>query len=311
MPCAMSLLGGIPAVMLLWGWVSIPGPMSFLGVGMPGPMSFVGCQYFRYIPFPPVRYTPKGTTPLCWHLVVATEAGGMHPTGMLSCYCPQSLWRLCFHRCLSVQRGVSATHPQWADTSLGRHLLMQTPPSRHPLPSEFWDTYPSGQTPPGLTLPGRPPWPDTPRADTSLPSACWNTHTLLPSACWDTCPCMLAYTHQCPVHAGIRSTGGRYTSHSNAFLYEVYVCYCGSWGWCCTWFTERVLRTTIVRESQITRLICFIRDSSECVICWGKKEMEPIHFDGCICSPWRSSYDPYLRNCGDIFCAALSWLAPR
>ena len=33
--------------------------------------------------------------------------------------------------------------------------------------------------------------------------------------------CMLGYTHPNPVHAGIRSTSGRYASHWNAFLFGV------------------------------------------------------------------------------------------
>ena len=32
----------------------------------------------------PQRYTPWNVHHLCWHLVVATEAGGSHPTGILS-----------------------------------------------------------------------------------------------------------------------------------------------------------------------------------------------------------------------------------
>ena len=47
-------------------------------------------------------------------------------------------------------------------------------------------------------------WADTPRQTPP------GHPPLLPSACWDTPPCT--------VHAGIRSTSGRYASHWNAFL---------------------------------------------------------------------------------------------
>ena len=62
----------------------------------------------------------------------------------------------------------------------------------------------TGVCPRGGCLPhcilGYTPWADTP----------------LPSACWDTPPRT--------VHAGIRSTSGRYSSHWNAFLFRIYVC---------------------------------------------------------------------------------------
>ena len=114
----------------------------------------------------------------------------------------RSLRRLCFHRCLSIHEGMSATPPPHSrHTPLGRH----TPQGR---PSKA-DTPPSGQThsplgrntpPSGQTHPlGRPPWAATP-----LPSACWDTHT------------------PCPVQAGIRSTSGWYVSHWNAFLLMIF-----------------------------------------------------------------------------------------
>ena len=87
-------------------------------------------------------------------------------------------------------------------------------------------THPQADTPPRQTHPGQTP---------PLPSACWDTHTPgqtpPPNACWDTPPvaqCMLAYTPstQCilgytprAVHAGIRSTSGRYASYWNAYLF--------------------------------------------------------------------------------------------
>ena len=55
------------------------------------------------------------------------------------------------------------------------------------------------------TLGRHSPWADTPHRQTT-PSACWDTHT------------------PCPVHAGIRSSSGRYASHWNAFLLFFKVC---------------------------------------------------------------------------------------
>ena len=40
-------------------------------------------EYARYIPSG--RYTPKRYNHRCWHLGIATEEGGTHPTRMLSC----------------------------------------------------------------------------------------------------------------------------------------------------------------------------------------------------------------------------------
>ena len=55
-----------------WGWICLV-PCHFWGVSMPGT-------------FPsPGRYTPEGITPRCWRLVVAAEADGTDPTGILSC----------------------------------------------------------------------------------------------------------------------------------------------------------------------------------------------------------------------------------
>ena len=80
----------------------------------------------------------------------------------------RSLQKLCFHRCLSVDRGC-------LPLVLGGcllHLPGQTPPKQIPL----------GRHPPDRHLQGRHPQTDTP-----LPSACWDTYPL-PSACWDTSP---------------------------------------------------------------------------------------------------------------------------
>ena len=56
-------------------------------------------------------------------------------------------------------------------------------------------------------------WADTPWADTPgrPPAQCMLGYT--PPA-----QCMLGYTHPCPMHAGIRSTSGRYAYYWNAFL---------------------------------------------------------------------------------------------
>ena len=58
-----------------WGWIRMPGPRSLSGRGgMPVTI-------------------PWKVHPQCWHLVVATEAGGMHHTGFF-------LVVLCFGRYL-------------------------------------------------------------------------------------------------------------------------------------------------------------------------------------------------------------------
>ena len=159
-----------------------------------------------------------------------TKTGGMHPTGMLSCYgtlwensikfsqnflskariktssqstiiklfmiqsepliCQflgiiitapkRSLRRLCFHRCLSVHRGVYLPDPlyPWADTP---SPTRQTPPGQTP-------GRPPGRHPPGRHL----PWAHTPgHLGIHPPVQCMlgYTHpipTLLPSACWYT-----------------------------------------------------------------------------------------------------------------------------
>ena len=95
-------------------------------------------------------------------------------------------------------------------------------------------TDPPRQTPPPSLGRHHPPWADTPRADTpwtdpplaDTPTLPGQTPPSLgrhspgrhppPNACWDT------HTPY-PVHAGIRSTRGRYASHWNAFLFENFV----------------------------------------------------------------------------------------
>ena len=68
----------------------------------------------------------------------------------------RSLRRLCFHRCLSVHRGVSATGPEgmwWQTPPPGRHPPDRHPPGRH-LPQA---DIPQADTPQADTLLGRPP----------------------------------------------------------------------------------------------------------------------------------------------------------
>ena len=87
--------------------------------------------------------------------------------------CNRSLRRLCFHRCLSVHRRVSASGPGGG--------VSATPPGQTPLGANDPTQTPPEQTPPGQTHP-------------------------LPSACWDTPPCSVyagIHTHPCPMHAGI------------------------------------------------------------------------------------------------------------
>ena len=57
----------------VWGWVYLEGTPPSKGTPCKGT--------------PPGRYfpSPRNVHPHCWHLVVVTEAGGKHPTGMLSC----------------------------------------------------------------------------------------------------------------------------------------------------------------------------------------------------------------------------------
>ena len=70
---------------------------------------------------------------------------------------------------------------------------------------------PSGQTPPWAHPPGTHTL-GTHSPGKQPPAQCMLGYTTtLPSACWDTPPC--------PVHAGIRSTSGRYASYWNAFLF--------------------------------------------------------------------------------------------
>ena len=120
---------------------------------------------------PPGRHPPArcmlGYTPLAQCMLgYGQQAGGTHPTGMHSCYRPQTKFvKVMF--CLSTG-GVSAPlhagiHPLGpeADTPLGRH-----PPARCML----------GYTPPSPVHAG---------IHTPLPSACWDTPPLR-SACWDT-----------------------------------------------------------------------------------------------------------------------------
>ena len=89
-----------------WGWVCPGGGQ----VGMPDPISLWGDEYAWFqVPsgdgwvcpgvgmykgrgmytHPTPRHGTRQVHPRCRHLLVATEAGDMHPTGMLSC----GLWK--------------------------------------------------------------------------------------------------------------------------------------------------------------------------------------------------------------------------
>ena len=54
---------------------------------------------------------------------------------------------------------------------------------------------------------------------------CLSTGGVCPIACWDTItpPSPEADSPPCAVHAGIRSTSGRYASHWNAFLFSLLI----------------------------------------------------------------------------------------
>ena len=124
----------------------------------------------------------------------------------------RSLPRSCFHRCLSIHGGMSAsgpggichTHPwadtSWQDTHLARHPHEQTlpwtdTPRQTPPQTPHWADTPLGRHSPGQTPPGQTP-----------PTQCMLEYT--PPA-----QCMLGYTAPCPVHAVIRSPNGWYASH--------------------------------------------------------------------------------------------------
>ena len=115
----------------------------------------------------------------------------------------RSFRRLCFHRCLSVcpRGGVSAP----------LHAGIHPPRTRgrHPPP---WD---QRQTPLGRHPPGRHPWADTPHPGTRGRPP-WADTPLGRHPPGQTPP---GQTPPCTVHAGIRSTSGRYASHWNAFLF--------------------------------------------------------------------------------------------
>ena len=99
----------------------------------------------------------------------------------------RSLRRLCFHRCLSVHGGVSAS------LYAGIHPPRQTPP---------WADTPTCQTPPTQCMLGYTP----------LPIACWNTHT--------PAQCILGYTPpaQCMLGYGQQAGGTHPTAkHSCGF----------------------------------------------------------------------------------------------
>ena len=102
---------------MAYAWPQVPSrevgmscPRSLLGVPMPCPRSLWGTPPARYTPLGKVHclgtptrkvHPPEGTTRY-WHLVVATEAVGTHPTGMHSCYF--NVTYLCLAVCCRIWR---------------------------------------------------------------------------------------------------------------------------------------------------------------------------------------------------------------
>ena len=93
----------------------------------------------------------------------------------------------------------------------GRHPLGRHPPGRHPL-----GRHPPGRHPPGHTPPGQTPPRQTP---------------------------------PCPVHAGIRSTSGRFASHWNAFLlnclFQTFTDWVYELGWNTDWLLSNIIFSPI------------------------------------------------------------------
>ena len=117
---------------------------SFCSQGVSGPSPSSGQRIPRKKP-------PLDRDPRNWHLVAATAAVGMHPTGMHSCYrlqCSCSKVTFLHLSVILFMGGVSGRH-----SHLGRHPLPpgQTPPSAD-TPGQ---THTPMQTPPGQTP--RPP----------------------------------------------------------------------------------------------------------------------------------------------------------
>ena len=85
------------------------------------------------------------------------------------------------------------------------------PPGRHPLGRHPPGRHPPGQTPPGQTPPRQTP--------------------------------------PCPVHAGIRSTSGRYASHWNAFLlnclFQTFTDWVYELGWNTDWLLSNIILSPI------------------------------------------------------------------
>ena len=155
---------GIPGPMSLpgggWVWL-ILGPFWGMtrGIGMSkGCMSKGGYirgwvyhrgRYTGGIYNPPLVLTPSGGH----HNTYSWQAGGMHPTGMLSCYRPQ-VAKVMFLQVWVCPHGGVCLSACWDTTPRAN-----TPPgSRHPPPRA--DT-PQSRHPPGEQIPPRgqtPPW---------------------------------------------------------------------------------------------------------------------------------------------------------
>ena len=126
--------------------------------------------------------------PQCWYLVPIetlrlVQVGGMHPTGMLSCYYPQTKF-------VKVMFSKMSVCPQGGEPGQVPPLGRYTPPDRHT---------PQAGTPQAFT----PPWEGTHWAGTLPPPGQVPPRQVYPPA---------------TVHAGIWSTSRRYASHWNAFL---------------------------------------------------------------------------------------------
>ena len=181
--CLFTGRNGVPIWPLpMMHWTSLYRPPG-LGLGLG---SHVGCQG---------RGVGPGGGGWDW----GTRAGGLYSevqcivgNGILmECFlittCKWSLWRLCFHRCLSVHRGCLPHTPGQTLTQADTRPLGTPPPmSRHPLGTHpplgtHTSSLPWADTPQQTT-----PWANTPRADT-LHADTLHADTLpSPSACWDT-----------------------------------------------------------------------------------------------------------------------------
>ena len=158
---------------------------------MPGSMSILGVRGWVYQVHP--WYTPWKVHPPYWNLVVvvATETGGRHSTGMLSCVQLIFLIQLkAVTRCLDdvVSGKFAFSCYDFVSANKLQHWKCLPPGTKLGQGNVFTPVCHSVH---GGGLPHTHPWTDTPRADSP----------------------------PCAVHAGIRSTSGRYVSYWNAILF--------------------------------------------------------------------------------------------